>query len=79
MIIPIFEIKLDDEIVQLEQDVWDGIQYRIRENKWFYLIYKGVKYKYSHDRQFLDRSTLFYFDSVDFYHDDEIEIIEIPI
>ena len=78
MIIPIFEIRLDDEIIQLDHDVWETIQHMIRGNKWFYLMYKGIKYRYSHDRQFLDRSTLFYFKSVDLLYDDEIEIIEIP-
>lgn len=74
-VMPIYEIKLDGETIELTLEMWDTIRQKVRSNKWFYLIYKNKKYKYTKDKEFLDRSTLFCFESLKDGEEEEIEIL----
>ncbi|MDO4189344.1 MAG: hypothetical protein Q4D29_10185 [Lachnospiraceae bacterium] len=71
----IYEIRLSGRNIQIDFETWDNIRDHARNNKFFYVIYLGQKYKYVDSTPFYERPTRFNFGLVQDYEEDVIDYI----
>lgn len=57
----VYEIRLNERIVELDKETWDKVREAARAHKFFILVHMDEHYKYVKAQTFYDRPTRFEF------------------